>query len=383
MSLYDLLVFGWGDLNERDAFVAALEDLLGESGVPRLDVAVITDVTTFPSYSQKRPTVCACFRDASAAELSVVRSLRKARAPVIPIARPMERFEDFPEELQLLNGAKLADDRATWPVTAAAVLEAIGLLRAQRRLFVSYRRDEAREAALQLHDQLAASGFQVFVDTHAIRPGKVFQEQLWHSLCDSDVMLMLDTKTYFQRKWTREEFGRAQSMGVNIFRLVFPTHTPNPATQFTASHLLKTSDFDGDRLRANVVDGLVAEIEKLRARGIAARLMAMTGKLQTEVEALGGRIDGAGAYRSLSLTLKDGTQVWAYPVIGVPTAPLLHDVARKAAAAQQKGPYLVYDHTGLAEDWLDHLTWLDNTIAEVDFMRVSETAQVLARRAAP
>jgi hypothetical protein len=144
---------------------------------------------------------------------------------------------------------------------------------------------------------------------------------------------------------------------------------------------LEDSDFDGNRLQASVVDGLGAKIEKLRARSVAARLTAITGKLKSEVEASGGRISGAGAYRSVSLALKDGTQVWAYPVVGVPTAPLLHDVARKAAAAMQKGPYLVYDHTGLADDWLDHLSWLDETIAEVDFMRVAETAKVLARRA--
>lgn len=383
MSLYDLLVFGCVDPNERAAFVSVLEDLLDESGVPRADVSIITDVTAYSAYSPRRPTVCACFSDATSAELSVVRSLRNVRAPVIPIARATERFEDFPQELQELNGAKLTDERADWPVTAAAVMESVGLLRAQRRLFISYRRDEARDAALQLHDHLSGSGFQVFLDTHAIRPGKVFQEQLWQSLCDSDVMLMLDTHTYFQRKWTREEFGRAQSMGVNIFRLVFPSHKPNPATQFTASQTLEDDDFDGDRLHANVVDGLAARIERLRARSIAARLTAITGKLKSEVEATGGRINGAGAYRSVCLTLKDGSHVWAYPVVGVPTAPLLHDVARKAAAARQKGPYLVYDHTGLTKDWLDHLSWLDDTIAEVGFMRVSEATRVLACRATP
>ena len=261
------------------------------------------------------------------------------------------------------------------------MLEAAGLLRAQRRLFVSYRRDEAREAALQLHDKLSGCGFQVFLDTHAIRPGKVFQDQLWHSLCDSDVMLMLDTQTYFDRKWTREEFGRAQSMGVNIFRLVFPSFTPNAATQFTASHTLKDSDLDGDRLQNGVIDQLVARIEQIRARGIAARLTAMTGKLKTEVEATGGRIEGAGAFRSLAMTLKDGGRVWAYPVIGVPTANLLHDVARRAATANQQGPYLVFDHTGITKDWLDHLTWLDDTISDVDFMRVSEAADMLSKRA--
>lgn len=380
MSHYDLLVFGCPHQADLNEFVAALNDLMRDSDIPAGDVRVVTDASKYVSLNPRRPTVCACFSAATADELAVVRSLREARAPVIPVARSGERFEDFPMDLQALNGATLPDSRNDWPITAAAVLEAAGLLRAQRRLFVSYRREEAREPALQLHDELSGRGFQVFLDTHSIRPGKVFQEHLWHSLCDSDVMLMLDTKSYFDSKWTREEFGRAQSMGVNIFRLVFPCFTKNNATGFTAFHTLKDTDFVGEKLNDTMIDQVVARIEAVRARGIATRLTAMTGKLKAEVEAAGGRIEGTGAFRSIALTLKDGDQVWAYPVIGVPTANLMHDVAQRAEAANQKGPYLVYDHVGITDDWLDHLAWLDDTISSVDFMRVSDTASILSER---
>ena len=169
-------------------------------------------------------------------------------------------------------------------------------------------------------------------------------------------------------------------MGVNIFRLVFPCFKKNDATQLTAFHKLDDEDFEGERLKTSVIARLVARIEALRARGVAARLTSMTGKLKAEIEAAGGRLEGAGAYRSVALTLKDGDRVWAYPVIGVPTANMLHDVARHAGAANQKGPYLVYDHTGITDKWLDHLAWLDERIEGVDFMRVSDTATVLAGR---
>ncbi len=380
MSHYDILVLGCRDSDDLDAFLSVLRSLVADSGLPEADVRFVTEASGYGFCDHRRPAVCACFRSASQSELAVIQMLLRSRVPVIPIARTGERFEDFPSELQPLNGACLPDRRDQWSIAGAAILESVGLLRSQRRLFVSYRRTEAREAAVQLHDGLSGRGFQIFLDTHVIRPGKVFQDQLWHSLCDSDVMLMLDTATYFDSKWTRAEFGRAQSIGVSIMRLIFPTHTPNPATDFTASHTLQDTDFDGERLRPSVVEELIARVERLRARSIAARLLEMTGKLKAEVEATGGRLDGAGAFRSVAMTLRNGTRAWAYPVIGVPTAKLLYDIVRRAEAANQRGPYLVYDHTGIADDWLDHLAWLDRKIGDVEFMRVSETAGVISRR---
>ena len=47
---------------------------------------------------------------------------------------------------------------------ATLMLECVGLLRRQRRIFVSYRRTESRDVALQMHDLLIAKGFDVFLD---------------------------------------------------------------------------------------------------------------------------------------------------------------------------------------------------------------------------
>jgi len=41
-------------------------------------------------------------------------------------------------------------------------------LPAQRRVFVSYRRNESRDAAVQLFEELSARQFDVFLDTHSV-----------------------------------------------------------------------------------------------------------------------------------------------------------------------------------------------------------------------
>src|SRR3546814_1834253 len=104
------------------------------------------------------------------------------------------------------------------------MLECVGLLRRQRRVFVSYRRVGSRAAALQLHDLLASRGFDVFLDTHDIRPGDTFQDVLLHRPVDSDVMVMHDTPTYFDSRWTRQDKGKASAEEVQVLRVIWPEH---------------------------------------------------------------------------------------------------------------------------------------------------------------
>src|SRR3546814_9983514 len=58
-----------------------------------------------------------------------------------------------------------------------------------------------------------------------------FQEALWHKLGDVDVMVMLETPTYFKGRWTREEFGRALAKNIGVLRVQWPDTTPSTETQ--------------------------------------------------------------------------------------------------------------------------------------------------------
>jgi TIR domain len=64
--------------------------------------------------------------------------------------------------------------------------------------------------------------FDVFLDTHGIAPAEDFQTMLWHRLCDSDVLVMLDTPNYFGSRWTSAEFGRALAKGIAVLRVGWP-----------------------------------------------------------------------------------------------------------------------------------------------------------------
>lgn len=382
MSTYEIGLLGDVKDAERDMLVAALTRLIAD-----FDLEVDREVKVrvgedFEQRDKHAATVAAYFGGDMQADQDLTRRVLASSIPIIPTISSGSDFgASVPAFLQSMNGLRRRADDPEMVELAVALLECLGLLRRQRRVFVSYRRAESRNAAVQLHDLLSGRGFDVFLDTHDIRPGEPFQDVLWHRLCDSDVMVMLDTPTYFASKWTRQELGRARAKEIHVLRVVWPDHAPTKHTDFAETIYLDRGELSGGDgpLVEEAANKIVLAVEGIRSRSIASRYMSITGKLRAEVERIGGALDGVGAHRAISLRLPDGSRLWAYPVVGIPTAELLNDVADKARAADQRGrPVLVYDHIGIRDQWLAHLKWLDENISMVRAIRVAEAAWTLA-----
>ena len=382
MSFYELAILGAPTAEER----ASLVDTIGEM-VGRFDLALGTQVIIHDGASivgrDKRVAFAAVYFGGNVkVDLEEARDLVQSSAPVIPSIGPGAKFVDaIPDFLQSANGLRRRGDDPQMSETAVAMLECVGLLRRQRRAFVSYRRVESRSAALQLHDLLSARGFDVFLDTHDIRPGDPFQDVLWHRLVDSDVVVMLDTPSYFDSRWTRQEIGRARAKDIQVLRVIWPAHSPSKLTDLSETIYLEAAHMtghDGPIVDA-VADEIVLRVEWLRSRSIAARYMSITGKLRADVEKIGARVEGIGAYRAIAVRLLDDRRIWAYPIVGVPTAEVLNDVAEKAQRADPKQlPVVVYDHVGIRDGWVAHLKWLDEHIRVVRAIRVAELGWALA-----
>ena len=381
MGHYDLYLMGSNCRTETNMLRSAILTCLDSAGVESSTVTIYSrQKTHVGSPDGKRPAVAVCFKDVNQNEMSIIRAFVTLRVPIIPLRREEESFADFPHELQRINGLDFRTTHERSQIIASAMLDAIGLLREQRRVFVSYRRNEAMEVAIQLFDRLSASGYDVFLDTHSISPGEDFQESLWHQLCDSDVVVMLDTPNYFSSRWTTEEFGRAQSAHIHILRLVWPSHKPSDLVNLSQPVKLSTADLHNGRLTESILETVVDKLGELRARSIASRHTMMSGKLVTGVRRLGGSIAGVGVFRAIRIRLPGISHLWVYPVVGVPTARIAHNIALLAEDARHVRPFLMFDDFGISEPWLDHLSWLNERVPEVDFMKASIAADELSKR---
>jgi len=382
MSLYELAILGSATDADRQRLDATIGAMIGDFGMTLGADVVIHDGASVQTRDLRAAFAAAYFGGAPLADVAATRELVAASAAVIPTVVPGEPFGVvIPDFLQSANGLTRRDDDPGMTALASALLECVGLLRRQRRVFVSYRRTESRTAALQLHDLLSSRGFDVFLDTHDIRPGDPFQDVLWHRLVDSDVMVMLDTPEYFDSRWTRQEIGRARAKEIQVLRVIWPQHVPTKLTDLSETVYLEAGELQGadGPIAPVTADAIVLRVERLRSRSIASRYMSITGKLRADVEKIGGAVEAIGAHRAIALRLLNDRKIWAYPIVGIPTAETLHDVADKAQrAAQREAPVLVYDHIGIRDAWTDHLRWLDEHIRAVRAIKVSEAGWTLA-----
>lgn len=293
MSTYEIGLLGDVTDSDRDALVAAMTKLIADFDLEIGRDVMIRVGNSFDERERHAASAAAYFGGAVQADQELTRRAYASSLPVIPTVPAAGDFGGMiPAFLQGANGLRRRADDPEMLELAVALLECIGLLRRQRRVFVSYRRVESRNAAVQLHDLLSGRGFDVFLDTHDIRPGEPFQDVLWHRLCDSDVMVMLDTPTYFESKWTRQELGRARAKEIHVLRVVWPDHSPTKHTDFAETIYLDRAELSGGDgpIIDRVADQIVLAIESLRSRSIAARYMSITGKLRAEVEKIGGAV---------------------------------------------------------------------------------------------
>ncbi len=318
---------------------------------------------------QQRSSAAAFFGGANP-PLGNVADLLKNGIPVLPVATDVTKVgSEIPAVLQPLNC--IAYDAGGAQRVATALLECAGLLPRQRRVFLSYRRSEAREAALQLYDALSARLFDVFLDTHGIPPAEDFQTMLWHRLCDSDALLMLDTPGYFESRWTSAEFGRALAKGISVLRVGWPDCTPSArtATASRAELLPEEVDSDTGRLADSAVERICLQLEEVRSQSHAVRSVNLTSNLSNAIQSIGGQLTGVGPNRAIYIHLPDDRNVVVYPTVGVPTSTTLHDAATNSP---DQSVAVVYDHVGLHPRWLGHLDWLGQHIHAARWVKASE-----------
>lgn len=317
-------------------------------------------------------SAAALFFGAVGAPIANVENLLRRGVPILPIVSDFAKVsQEIPSVLRPLNCLDYNVGGAQR--TTTALLECAGLLPRQRRVFVSYRRDEAREAALQLFDAFSARLFDVFLDTHGIAPAEDFQAMLWHRLCDSDVLVMLDTPKYFGSRWTSAEFGRALAKGISVLRVGWPDSTPSPRTATASRAELVPEEVDQvtGRLKEEAVTRICMQLEAVRSQSHAVRNLNLVSNIRNAVEQLGGSVAGVGLNKAVHVLLPDGRNIVVYPSIGVPTSTTLHDATINAPGSSVA---VVYDSVGLHPNWLRHLDWLGSHVRGARWVKASEAA---------
>lgn len=352
-----------------------------ELGLDKESICIIKEDNFFTEYKKNAPVFCLYFGNSNGdfKNVDILDSLLKDAVLILPVVTDLTQFgQSIPESLKNINGFELPSLNEVEKLVAC-ILEGLSLLRLSRRLFISYKRDESTAVAIQLFEQLEKNGFDVFLDTHSIRPGEPFQEELWHRMADTDVVVLLNTPGFLKSKWTTEELAQANSMSIGILQLIWPNHKLEREAEISIPYQLKDSDLQNNMLTNEIVKLVVAQVESLRARTIASRRDSITNefissarnKLKVELQ----------PEKFMTLIGSNGKEHIVIPTVGVPQAFTYNqseELVYRIKSKKVEDVYLLYDHRNIREKWLKHLEWLDNYLP-IKSIKIVEAEQWLMK----
>ena len=281
---------------------------------------------------------------------------------ILPIVSDLNKAQnELPKSLHKINAIEL-NKKQDCEKIVSCILEGFRLLRKTRRVFISYKRDESSAVALQLFEELEKNGFDVFLDTHSIRPAYNFQDELFHRMADCDIIMMLHTQKFFESKWTKEEFEKANSMSIGIVQIVWPKVEINKSAELFIPYKLKVKDFNCRDLKNKLVKSIINDIisiaESIRVRSLASRQTNIVGEFAKEAQS-----------NDIEYTIQpNNTIILKYsasscnkliiPTVGIPQSDT-YNYSRDFIKNNIKEIFILYDHRNIREKWIEYLNWLD------------------------
>jgi hypothetical protein len=350
-----------------DTFYHHIEEL----GLAKESIIEIDENNFNTEYKGNAPSFCLYFGSDSGLfkNIDLLEILIKDANLILPIASDINKFKfQIPKELENVNGFELATTNDIEKLVSC-ILEGLSLLRLSRRLFISYKRDESSTIAIQLFEQLEKNGFDVFLDTHSIRPGEPFQEELWHRMADTDVVVLLNTPGFLNSNWTTQELAKANSMSIGILQIIWPSHKLERDAELSIPLQLSDSDFGNkifkkptSYLNPNTISNIISQVESLRARSLASRQDNIITEFIASSNRVGKRAD-LQSEKFITIKRSDGKELVIIPTVGVPQAFTYNQSEELVARIKSKnvaGAFLLFDHRNIREKWIKHLDWLDN-----------------------
>lgn len=318
-------------------------------------------------YDSRNPSICVYLSNGGDfPNTKMLKRLIKDAVFIIPVVSEIEKYRSLtPKELELINGTELNRDQQVEGIVNRA-LEGLSLLRESRRIFISYRRSESASVAIQIYELLDQNGFDVFLDTHSLLAGDQFQDELWHRMVDTDIVVLLDTPGFLESRWTEEELAKASAMSIGILQVIWPGHKQSPYSTLCTPFLLIKEDFennDSNSLSAKftnkTLDRIINIVESLRAGSLASRQDNLIQEF-TSTASANGISTQLQPEKFLTLTMND-REIAVIPTVGVPQSLTFNKIEELALKVRKKelSIYLLYDHRNIVEKWERHLAWLN------------------------
>lgn len=291
---------------------------------------------------------------------------------ILPVAKTAEDFKtNFPESLKELNGFFLN------PSEPGALLRLknfiasyFGLIHANKKIFISYKRSDLSDLAQKIFTELIKRKYKPFLDSYSLEEGVDFQEYLRHELIDSDMILMLDSPSFFESSYCMEEFNIANQERIPILDIRFDIRDKSKLHSFC-----DFKEFDMTCTEANKDDALVNDIldlmEQTRIRAYQFKRQYVLDEFYVVCRKFGLNVVEEGGFLRC-----DTTQECFYPLTYIPTAQDLHKVHSIFKSIPLFSKYtkqVLYNGSYCRPNYQTHLLWLESNLP----IKIFNIAQML------
>lgn len=202
---------------------------------------------------------------------------------ILPIVRKSDlgtAREKLPQEIERVNAVDWDSNRN---LALESLLGMLGLVETDRKVFLSYRRDESVAIAVQLHKELVRARFDVFLDRFAVPPGDDFQRRLDEDLGDKAFVVLLESAKLGESKWVQHEIAYAHSHRIEVLALTLPDVDDSqltPSIDDAFRIRLTENDLSNGELTPGCVRNILEKIESAHARAIRRRREQTLGSLK-------------------------------------------------------------------------------------------------------
>lgn len=378
---YKYQIIFLGTINSITAEVTALfYERLKELNLNEDFYKVINASQVAKEYMGNQPAFVLYFGnpDGNFEDVNIVQTLLNEGNIVLPIFYDSFKKE-VPSVLSNQNGLKYEPHQQDKIVNL--ILESFGKLRNTRKVFISYKRDESSSVAIQLYEALEKNNFDVFLDTHSIKQGEPFQDELWHRMTDCDVIVLLNTPKFLESEWCEKEIAEAGVKQIGVLQLVWPNNSLSRMAEVCFPQQLAPVDFengiynnkDTSKLTTSVLNSIVQKVESIRARNLAARQDNLITDFLS-IARKNGKVVAIQPERFITEELPKNKRRIFIPSVGIPQSTDYNQSSELKKEIKEYAVdevYLIYDNVRIREKWLKHLEYL-NAYLDVKTLKKQE-----------
>lgn len=295
-------------------------------------------------------------------------ALMEYNLQVLPVIKNQKDCVKFiPEKIRSTNALELKDSDSIDKLKNF-VLRYFGLMNVNRKIFISYKRDDCEGLAQKLFEELSKKNFVPFLDSYVIEPGVVFQEHLMHELADAELMIFINSSNYGQSKWCKQELTTASEMQVGIVQLRFDDSVD--IKESAISRIVTLGSMKGkEEEYADAIPLIIDAIEGYRAIGFELRRKNIVTLMRDKYVGVDFDVCENG------LLVSSDTKCAAYLMNRIPSSYDLQmaetimqrDIANLADFEKMVVYYGLYCRSDISQ----HHNWLNKTSIPVKFNDIS------------